>query len=256
MIREELAKMGKMSREEKYVLAVWSLMAFLWIFREPIRLGFFTVPGWSELFGRPAYLHDATVAMAMALLLCLISVKSAEGSGNGGRHCLMDWETVRYGVPWGILLLFGGGFALAAGFEQTGLSTWIGSLLGGLRGFPPLVMIAGTCLLLTALTELTSNTATATMAMPILASAAIRMGIHPFLLMIPGAIAASCAFMLPVATPPNAIVFGSGWVTIPQMARAGAAMNLIGVVVVTIIVYFIGTAVFGISLSQLPGWAR
>ncbi|MBI4443216.1 MAG: DASS family sodium-coupled anion symporter [Acidobacteria bacterium] len=257
VIEEELRKLGKMTRPEKYVLAVWTTMALLWIFRSPIRLGTFTVPGWSQLFGQPAYLHDATVAMAMALLLCLMRVKTGnqQDGGVASRQFLVDWETVRYGVPWGILLLFGGGFAMAAGFEQTGLSSWVGSLLSGMAGFPPLVLIVATCLLLTFLTEVTSNTATATMAMPVLAAAAVQMGFHPFLLMIPAAISASCAFMLPVATPPNAIVFSSGWVTIPQMARAGLFLNFAGVAMTTTIVYLLGIPVFGIS-GQLPAWVK
>lgn len=258
VIEDELKKLGKITYPEKIVLTLWTVMALLWIFRSPIRLGPVTIPGWSQLFGQSAYLHDATVAMVMALLLCLISIKSdnPEKPGTRTRQFLMDWETVRQGVPWGILLLFGGGFAMAAGFEQTGLSSWIGSLLGGLQGLPPILMMVASCFLLTFLTEVTSNTATATMAMPFLAAVAVQLGIHPYLLMICGAISASCAFMLPVATPPNAIVFGSGWVTIPQMARTGLALNFIGIVLVTAAVYLLGMPVFGISPGQLPDWVK
>jgi len=258
VIQEELRKLGKMTPQEKRVLAIWSAMALLWIFRNPIQLGAFTVPGWSELFGQPAYLHDATVAMSMALLLCLTPAGAADGaSGNGRRGAfLMDWETIRTGLPWGILLLFGGGFAMAAGFQKTGLAEWIGSRLAGLEGVPPLLIIAVTCLVLTFLTEVTSNTATATMAMPVLAATAIQMEVHPFLLMIPAIISTSCAFMLPVSTPPNAIVFGSGWVTIPQMARAGIMLDLAGVIIVTTVAYFLAATVFGAPLDHLPVWAR
>ena len=259
VIQEELQELGKMSPQEKYTLAIWVTMVFLWVFRSPIQLGAFTLPGWSQLFGKYAsYLHDATVAMAMALVLCLVTVRQ-QAPGDAGRQersTLMDWETIRHGVPWGILLLFGGGFAMAAGFEQTGLSIWIGSWLGKLVGWPPLVLMALTCLVLTFLTEVTSNTATSIMAMPILAAAAIKLGIHPFLLMIPGTIAASCAFMLPVATPPNAIVYGSGWVAISQMARVGLFLNFLGVVLVTMVVYWLAGPVFGISLVQLPAWVK
>ncbi len=258
VIQEELHQLGKMTPPEKRVLTIWSAMAFLWIFRNPIKLGAITVPGWSELFGHPAYLHDATVAVAMALLLCLTPAGSSGGASEAGGHkpFLMDWQTIRTGLPWGILLLFGGGFAMAAGFQQTGLASWIGSRLGGMEGFPPLLMIVITCLVLTFLTEVTSNTATATMAMPVLAAAAIQIGVHPFLFMIPATISTSCAFMLPVSTPPNAIVFGSGWVTIPQMARAGIMLDLAGVVIVTTVAYFLAATVFGFSFGQLPVWAR
>ena len=149
------------------------------------------------------------------------------------------------GTPWGILILFGGGFALAAGFKETGLALWLGGHLGGLSAVPPVLLVAMTCLAVTFLTEVTSNTATATMLMPVLAATAVGAGIHPLLLMLPAALSASCAFMLPVATPPNAIVFGSGWVDVPTMARVGLWMNLFGVVIITAAVYFLARPVFG-----------
>jgi sodium-dependent dicarboxylate transporter 2/3/5 len=239
--------------QEKYILAVWTAMAFLWIFRADIRLGSFTIPGWSGLFGRPAYLQDATVAMAMALVLCLTPARSDD---KKAAYHLIDWETIRNGVPWGVLFLFGGGFAMAAGFEQTGLSEWVGRILSGMGGLSPVMMIVVTCFVLMALTEVTSNTASAVMAMPVLAAAAVQLQVHPFLLMIPGTIAVSCAFMLPVSTPPNAIVFGSGWITIPQMAKAGVWLDIIGIFIVTAMVWFLGTAVFEISVGQLPAWVR
>jgi solute carrier family 13 (sodium-dependent dicarboxylate transporter), member 2/3/5 len=152
--------------------------------------------------------------------------------------------------------LFGGGFAMAAGFERTGLSEWIGRFLGRMGSFSPLTMILITCVVVVILSELTSNTATAVMAMPILAAAAVQMNVHPFLLMIPGTIAASFGFMLPVSTPPNAIVFGSGWITIPQMAKAGVWMDVIGIVLVTVIVWLLGATVFGISPGPLPDWVK
>ena len=258
VIEEELRKLGKMTRQEKHVSVVWTIMALLWIFRSDINLGALTIPGWSGLFGKPAYLHDATVAMTMALVLCLMPAQGRAGVVVAGKrdYHLMDWETIRHGVPWGVLFLFGGGFAIAAGFEQSGLSEWIGGILGGMGGFSPVTMILITCIVLVALSELTSNTASAIMAMPILAAAAVQMGVHPFLLMVPGTIAASFGFMLPVSTPPNAIVFGSGWITIPQMARVGVWIDLIGILLVTAMVWFLGTAVFGISPTQLPAWVK
>ncbi|MBF8306073.1 MAG: Transporter, divalent anion:Na+ symporter family protein [Acidobacteria bacterium] len=262
VIEEELRKLGRMTRPEKDILAIWTLMALLWIFRADITLGSFTIPGWSGLFSKPAYLQDSTVAMAMALLLCLTPARGqaqgklgAEPAGKQD-HYLIDWDTIRHGVPWGVLFLFGGGFAMAGGFEQSGLSEWIGGMLGRMGQLSPITMIVVTCAVVIGLSELTSNTATAIMAMPVLAAAAVQMNVHPFLLMVPGTLAASFGFMLPVSTPPNAIVFGSGWITIPQMARAGIWMDLMGIVLVTAIVWLLGTAVFGISVDQLPAWVR
>src|SRR3972149_2218285 len=133
VIDDEMRKMGKMSREEKYVLVVWIVMALLWIFRSPINVGSLRIHGWAEFFGKPA-------------------------------SFVMEWHTIRYGVPWGILFLFGGGFAIAGGMEQTGLSTWLGSFIGKTAGIPTVLMILVTCLSITMLSEVASNTATALMA--------------------------------------------------------------------------------------------
>ncbi|MBI2819729.1 MAG: DASS family sodium-coupled anion symporter [Acidobacteria bacterium] len=258
VIEDELRDMGSITREEKQVLAVWILMAGLWIFRSPITLGPVRIPGWSELFGQPAFLHDATVAMAMAILLCMIPVKHPRQVENSDRLAthLMDWQTIRYGVPWGILFLFGGGFALAGGMEQTGLSTWLGGLLEKLGGIPPVLLILVTCFGVVLLSEVASNTATAIMAMPILAATAVQIGVHPYILMISATIAASYGFMLPVATPPNAIVYSSGWIRAPQMARAGLVLDLLGVIMVTILIYTVAIPVLGITFGQLPPWAK
>jgi sodium-dependent dicarboxylate transporter 2/3/5 len=153
------------------------------------------------------------------------------------------------------VLLFGGGFALAGGFENSGLSAWVGDQLAALAGFPPVVLVVATCGTLTFLTELTSNTATAQMALPVLGSLAEAIRVNPLLLMIPATLSASCAFMLPVATPPNAIVFGTGEVTIQDMARVGIILNLIGIVLITAAIYLVGIPVLGIDLSSMPSWA-
>ena len=148
-------------------------------------------------------------------------------------YFLLDWNTVETRMPWGILLLFGCGFALASGFIKTGLTGWIGDQLTGLSSFPLWVVILFVCLGITFLTELTSNTATSTMILPVMGAAAVAANFHPLALMLPATLSASLAFMLPVATPPNAIVFGSGWVTIPAMSRAGFVLNLIGAILIT-----------------------
>ena len=237
VIRHELQKLGKISRAEFRVLLIFSATVLLWIFRGgDAKSG--GLNGWSDRLGLDAWVDDGTVAVAMALLLFLIP------SGEAGGSKLMDWATaVR--LPWGILFLFGGGFALAGGFESSGLSEWVGEGLRGLAKFSPVVLTGGVCASVTFLTEMTSNTATTGAFLPIVASLAKAIDVHPLSLMIPATLSASCAFMLPVATPPNAIVFGSGHVTIPQMAKAGIVLNLIGVVLVTATTFLLAVPLFG-----------
>ena len=151
--------------------------------------------------------------------------------------------------------MFGGGFALAAGFKESGLSVWITEQLVGLQGVPSVALIGSICTMMTLLTELTSNTATTQMALPLLGSLAVAIDVNPLLLMIPATLSASCAFMLPVATPPNAIVFGSGEVRMADMMRVGILMNLIGVVLITTMLYLLGLAAFNIDPGVLPDWA-
>jgi sodium-dependent dicarboxylate transporter 2/3/5 len=158
-------------------------------------------------------------------------------------------------LPWDIVLLFGGGFALAAGFQQTGLAELIGAQFELLGALPTFAMILLVCLALTFLTELTSNLATTEMILPILASVAVVTGMNPLILMIPATLSASCAFMMPVATPPNAIVFGSERLAVGEMARVGIVLNLIGAVVIAAVVYTVGTVVFEIDPSVVPDWA-
>jgi sodium-dependent dicarboxylate transporter 2/3/5 len=247
IIENEIAKLGPMSKAECYVFAIFILTALLWIFRKNIELEAFTIPGWSNLLGISNMVNDATVAVFSALLLFAVPVNFKE------RTFLLDWESA-VKIPWGILLLFGGGIALAAGFKASGLAVWLGGQLGAFSHVPLIAMIMIICCMAMLLTELTSNTATTTILMPILAATSLAIGMHPFLLMIPATISASCAFMLPVATPPNAIVFGSGYITIPQMARTGVGLNLIGVFIVTLIVYLIAVPAFGIILGSMPSW--
>jgi len=239
ILKEELTEMGRMSRGEKITLSVFIAVAILWIFRSKLDLGIFAIPGWANLLGLSKYVKDSTVAIMGAMALFLIPLNFREW------EFALDWKTA-VDIPWGIVLLFGGGFALAHGFKVSGLSRWIGLQLGALRGLPVPILIIGTSTLMTFLTELTSNTATTTLMLPILASMATFMQINPYLLMIPATLSASCAFMLPVATPPNAIVFGSGYLRIPDMAKAGIWMNIVGVIIVFFVTYFIAIPVFGI----------
>ncbi len=235
IIQKELDAMGSMSRAEKMVATVFCATAMLWIFRRPIALGDFIIPGWSQLFPYKNFLHDSTVAMTMGLLLMVMPVKGAQGLTLNGKTewFVLDWKTVQSKTPWGILILFGGGFALAAGFGVSGLDKWIGTKLTGVSDWPLWITVLVISLAVTFLTELTSNTATTTMILPILGMAAVAATIHPLYFMVPATLAASFAFMLPVATPPNAIVFGSGWVSIPKMSKAGLVLNLIGAGIVT-----------------------
>ena len=189
--------------------------------------------------------------MAMALLLFLIPSRASDPQAG---RTVLDVDVFRR-VPWHIVLLFGGGFALASGFQSTGLSGYVGQQFAGLEGISPPVMIAGVCTILTFLTELTSNTATTELLLPILASAGATLGINPLMLMVPATLAASCAFMMPVATPPNAVIFGSGRVRIAEMAKVGLLLNLIGVVVITVVFHILGVTVFGIETGVLPDWA-
>jgi solute carrier family 13 (sodium-dependent dicarboxylate transporter), member 2/3/5 len=233
----QLKSMGKISQEEKSVLVVFLALAFLWLFRVDLNFGAVVIPGWARIFPESAFINDGTSAILMAILLFLLPSKSVRGNR------LLDWATASR-MPWHILLLFGGGFALATGMKVSGLSLWFGAQLSGLATLHPMLIILLISLLITFLTELTSNTATTEMILPILAGLAISSDIHPLLLMIPATMSASMAFMLPVATPPNAIIFGSGRISVGQMARTGLLLNLTGAVVIMLMMYFWGEVVF------------
>ena len=239
VIDHEIASLGRMSRGEKCTLLVFVLTCLAWIFRKEIAIGSVTIPGWTNLLGIEEFVHDSTIAVAAALLLFMMPVDLKK------REFVLDWESA-VKLPWGILILFGGGFALANGFEASGLANWIGSSVTGLAGLPIILIIAVICLLITFLTETTSNTATTAMILPVLAGMSIPLGVHPLVLMLPATLSASCAFMLPVATPPNAIVFSSGQITIPTMAKTGIVLNLCGVVLVTAVMYLVAVPVFDI----------
>ncbi|MFQ5603123.1 MAG: SLC13 family permease [bacterium] len=249
VIRQQLAQLGKITRGERLTLIIFIVTAFALIFRRDIDLHIITIPGWSDWLGLSALVSDTTVVMFAALLMFAIPVDLKKG------EFVLDWQWA-VKIPWGLLLLFGGGIALAKGFQTTGLAAWLGSHLTYLQNVPVILMILSICLLLTFLTELTSNTAITTIFMPILASTAVAMHTHPFLLMIPAAMSASCAFMLPVATPPNAIIFGSGYIRISQMTRAGFALNILGAVLITLLVYLLALPVFNISPGTVPVWAQ
>jgi len=249
LIDDEIKKLGRLSAGERSVMIIFLLTALAWIFRVDLKLGFATIPGWTTALGIEDKVSDAAIAMMAGTALFIIPVNIRRG------EFLLDWGTA-IKIPWGVLLLFGGGIALSAGFKATGLSTWLGERLAALGVLPTPVLIAAICLIVTFLSELTSNTATATILMPIIAALAQALQLHPYFLMVPAVLAASSGFMLPVSTPPNAIVFASGYVTVPQMARAGIWLNLIGVVLITLIAYLFVIPVFQIDFQAIPGWAR
>jgi len=217
VLRDRLRAVGPWRAPEVRVAVGFAITCFLWVFRKEI--------------GLPAEVHDSTVAAFMAILFFL----APSGAGADEPRRLLDWGDAGR-LPWGLLILFGGGIALSTGFKSSGLTQWLGSELTPLTELPAPLMVAGICICVTALTELTSNTATTALILPVLAATALATGVDPLLLMIPATLAASCAFMLPVATAPNAIVVGSGVVDQPTMVRTGLVLNAIGIVPITVLV--------------------
>jgi len=217
----KLPEQGKWRSEEKRTLWVFGLTALAWITRkEPFG-------GWSDLLNIPIA-GDSTVALLAVVIMFLIP------NGKGSR--LLDWDTAKT-IPWGMLLLFAGGIAIAKGFVASGLSQILGEWLSSLASLPVIFMILTICLVVTYLTEITSNTATATLLMPILAVAATSAGYDPMVLMIPAAMCASCAFMLPVATAPNAIAYGTGEIEIKDMVKEGAILSFLLSCLIALVCY-------------------
>lgn len=254
LLREEYDKLGPMSFAEKVVLTDFAALVALWITRADVPLGGLTIPGWANLFGRPDNspldynVEDGVVAIAAAFVLFLIPNRP------GSATKVMDWPTaVR--LPWDVVLLFGGGFALAAAFAQSGLSEWIGERLKAAAWLDELALLGLICLVIMFLTELTSNTATANMILPVMAALAVSIQLNPLFLMVPVTITCSLGFVMPAGTPPNAIVFGTGRLRMAEMAKAGLVLNLIGVVLVAVGMWVLGRFVWGIDLGQLPDWA-
>jgi sodium-dependent dicarboxylate transporter 2/3/5 len=234
-IEREYAQLGPVTRAERSVAVIFVVTALLWVTR-PL-LGAY-LPG----------LSDTSIAIAAALATFVVPVDLRRG------EFLMDWTTAER-LPWGVLLLFGGGLALAGAITATGLSEWIGAALAAFQSWPLLLTILLLTTVVIFLTELTSNTATAAAFLPLVASLALGVGENPLVLLVPAALAASCAFMLPVATPPNAIVYGSGHVTVPQMARAGIWLNVLFTTLIAVVVYTLVLIAFGVELGTVPDWA-
>lgn len=247
-VKNQIAGLGPLRRDEIMAASVFGLAVFLWLTGSPITVGPCTFIGWREWLGLEG-VTDPVVAIGCSCLLFLLP------SGDRPKQMVMTWKTALH-VPWGILLLFGGGFAVAMGFEKSGLSSLVGEAIAGMDIQSPLLMIAVISLIITYLTELTSNTAMTMLILPILAKASVVMGFDPRLLLIPATLSASCAFMMPIASPTQAIVFGSGYVPIKQMIRAGVWFNALGIILVTLVFYFFGSAFLDIDIHNLPVWAE
>ena len=235
VIQEQLSKIGKITFEEKTVLIVFGIVCFSWITRS-----FLLAPLLPAL--------DDTIIALIGVLLLLVLPSSGKNEHKGR---ILDWKTAEQ-IPWGVLILFGGGLALAEGFKETGLADWIGQHLSLIEGVSFFVLLLIIVAAVNFLTEVTSNVATASMLLPILASVAIKLDVHPFGLMVGATLAASCAFMLPVATPPNAVVFGPGYLKIKDMVKAGLWLNIISIILLTLMVYFILPWLWKIDLQAYP----
>jgi len=236
-----LARPTGVSRGEKLTIALCTVTALLWIFRADIDIGGLTIPGWSGIFPNPKAIHDATIAVLMAFVAFLVPVS------KGVR--LLPWSEFKR-VPWDVLILFGGGFALADALDASGFGKWAGANLSFVGSWPPWLMIAGLCIAVTLLSEVASNVATATTMMPIVAALSITIGVHPYALMIPAVLAASSGFMLPVATAPNTIVYGTGLVRVRSMTRAGLTLDLVATLIITLLMFVVVPRVIGIALFQ------
>ncbi len=232
-IRKQLSALGSMSWEEKWTLAIFGLVAFSWITRKFLIAKL--LPG----------IDDTMIALMGALALFMIPARSWKG------EMIMDWKTAA-GLPWGILILFGAGFSIANGFDSTGLASWIGTQLTLLEGVSLILILLAIITLVNFLTEITLNMATVSMIMPVLAALAPAIGLHPYGLMVGACLAGSCAFMFPIATAPNAIVFGSGLLRMEDMAKTGIWLNLISIALITLFLYFLMPYLWQLDLATFP----
>jgi sodium-dependent dicarboxylate transporter 2/3/5 len=237
--QKEYRNLGKVKFEEKALGFFFIMTVLLWFFRKDIDFGSVTLYGWGNLLPDPDLIKESTIAMAVAFILLIFPSRSKKGG------TLVEMKDIQR-LPVGIIFLFGGGFALAKAFEVSGLSTWLGSNLSMMGEWPVLLFVLVLCLGMTFLTELTSNTASTLLILPVIYSLALETKVDPLLLMVPITLSASCAFMLPIATPPNTIVYGSEKLPMKEMMRAGIWLNLIGVIIVTIASFTVVKWVFDI----------
>lgn len=238
LIEQEISALGPLSQGERMVMMVFGGAAFMWIVPGLMA----EIPAIAATAPWLGQINDTAVAIAAGLALFLLP-------GKGRRTMVLEWKDAENGLPWGVLLLFGGGLSLAGAVAGTGLDDWFGQQVSGIGALPVVLIIASVVALVLFLTEVTSNTATAATFIPVLGGVALGMGLDPLALLVPAALAATCAFMLPVGTPPNAIAFSSGAVTIAQMARGGVVLNVIGVALITAAIYLLGGLALGIDLG-------
>jgi sodium-dependent dicarboxylate transporter 2/3/5 len=234
-INRQLEELGSISYEEKIVLSVFVVTGLAWILRTYLLNKF--IPN----------LDDSIIALISGISLFLFQANNQEGKNEK----IMNWEDA-VKLPWGVLLLFGGGLAIAQGFQSSGLANWIAENLTQLNGFSLFIILLVLITAVNFLTEITSNLATTAMLLPILAPTAVILGVHPYILMVGATLAASCAFMLPVATPPNAVVFGSNYLKISDMVRVGILMNIISIIIIFMMVYFILPILWNFNAFQNP----
>jgi len=234
-INRQLKGLGSISYEEKIVLAVFVLTGLAWITRTFLLNRF--LPN----------LDDSIIALIAGISLFIFQAKNRSGK----KEKIMNWEDA-VKLPWGILLLFGGGLAIAQGFQSSGLATWVAQNMVQLEGFSVFLILLVVITAVNFLTEITSNLATTAMLLPILAPTAVILGVHPYILMVGATVAASCAFMLPVATPPNAVVFGSGYLKMSDMVRVGVLMNFISITIILLMVYFVLPVLWGFDAFKNP----
>lgn len=257
--KSEYKKLGPASYEEKVVFAAFILLALLWLFRADMDLGSFTIHGWSSLFSDDIAknISDGSVGMLIVLLLFFIPTKKCIKRENkeDDDACIMTWNTAKK-LPWDLVLLFGGGFALAEACKQSGLSNWIANIMAGMQNWPVFLAILCMNVLMCVLTSFTSNTATASIVLPIMVSISQSIQRNPLLVMIPMTISASCAFLLPIGTPPNLVVFGSKRVTMMDMVIAGAVTTVFALAVNMFIAFVTCPMVYKFDINEFPDWAK
>uniref|UniRef100_A0A8C4JN77 Solute carrier family 13 member 2 n=1 Tax=Dromaius novaehollandiae TaxID=8790 RepID=A0A8C4JN77_DRONO len=252
IIKDEHKKLGSMKFAEITVLVLFIVLVLLWFTRDP---GF--MPGWATtLFNKDdtSFVTDATAVIFISILMFIIPSEIPTSLSRTIPSALLDWKTVHQKMPWNIVLLLGGGFALAKGSEESGLSSWLGNKLTPLESIPHPAIAFVLCLLIATFTECTSNVATTTLFLPILASMAEAICLNPLYIMLPCTLSASLAFMLPVATPPNAIVFSYGQLKVIDMAKAGFVLNILGVLTITLSINTWAASLF--QLQTFPVWAN
>jgi sodium-dependent dicarboxylate transporter 2/3/5 len=246
VIKEELDALGSPTTGERRVLYIAILTVLCWVFKDDLDFDSFSIPGWTTLLNLQDHIHDSTIAMGSALLLFILPA-------NKERR-LITWKEASQ-IPWGVVMIVGGGYAMAASFESTGLADWLGEQLSFISDYPFFIILVVVIAFVLMFTEFNSNTASANILLPVLASMALAAEVNPLLIMIPATIACSCAFMMPAATGPNTVVLASERLTVIQMIKCGFWLNIITLVLLTMMLYFIIIPWLDLEMA-LPAWAK